>query len=185
MQGTVSRFMRKTLMADEKVMAEARFHGFYTFWAFGAFSIWVLIGAGAQYLARTYANESSFWPLYGCLAIGGWMLFWMMLKKWTTEIIITNKRVLYKRGFFLIHIDEVDIEQLASDYVEQSLLGRLLDFGALHIRCIEANDIWLPAIANPYAFRNKLEDVKHRYRQTFMDVGRLYRHGSKPNEVSG
>lgn len=165
-------------MQDEKIVADARFHGFYTCWAFVIFAFCLALGGGVQYAAWHYLGQWPFAPLYAGAAVGAWILFAMMLKKWTTEIILTDRRLLYKRGFFKINIDEVDIEQLASDYVEQSLLGRILDYGEIHIRCIEASDVWLPPVAQPYEFRNQLEKMKHAYREQYMGVGRLYRHGS-------
>lgn len=168
--------MCKTLMPDETLISEARFHGFYTFSACAVFATCILAGWGAQQAIFRYLGQWSMMPLYVGSGVGLWMLFWMMVHKWTTEIILTDKRLIHKRGFFRINIDEVDIDQLASDYVSQSLLGRMLDYGALHIRCIEASDIWLPDIADPYAFRNAIEKMKHQYRERYMDVGRLRRH---------
>ena len=101
----------------------------------------------------------------------------MLLKKWTTEIVLTNHRLIHKTGFFLIDVHEVDIEQLASHHVVQSLLGRLLDYGEVHVRCIEATDIFLPPISHPYAFRNAMEQEKHHYRNDYMKVERLRHHG--------
>jgi hypothetical protein len=88
--------------------------------------------------------------------------------------------LIYKRGFFSVEVDEIDIEQLASDNVQQSLIGRLFDFGVIHIRCIEATDLWLPPVANPYAFRNAIEKQKHQYREHYMKVERLRHHGAAP-----
>lgn len=177
-----SRFMRKTLMPGEKLVREARFHGFYTFSAFLVFAFCLMCGWGMQYLVWRYLGQWSYQPLFAGGAVGIWMFFWMMLKKWTTEIILTDQRILHKRGFFLVNVDEVDIEQLASDYVQQSLIGRMLDYGSLHIRCVEASDIWLPPIADPYGFRNAVEKVKHAFREHYMDVNRLYKHGSRPHD---
>ncbi len=165
-------------MPDEVLVQDARFHGFYTFSAFSAIALWTAMGWGLQYGLYRFTGHWQMIPLYVGLGIGCWICFWMMLKKWTTEIILTDKRILYKRGFFFVNINEVDIEQLASDNVEQSLLGRILDYGDLHIRCIEADDIWLPPIAKPYEFRNALEREKHKYREHYMRVERLRRHSA-------
>ncbi len=178
----ISRFMRKTLMPGEKVIKDARFHGFYTFSACFVLAVCVVFGGGLQYLFWHYTGQWEMMPLYICAGVGVWLWYWMMLKKWTTEILLTDHRILYKRGFFLVNIDEVDIEQLASDYVQQTLLGRMLDYGSIHIRCVEASDIWLPPIARPYEFRNAVEKMKHVFREKYMDVNRLYKHGSRPHD---
>jgi hypothetical protein len=77
----------------------------------------------------------------------------------------------------------VDVEQLASDDVRQTLFGRLLDYGAIHIRCIEASDIYLPPVMKPYEFRNALEAVKKEYREKYMSVERLRHHGMNPGDT--
>lgn len=180
----VSRFIRRTLLPDEKLIKDARFHWFYTFSAFFIFAFCLAIGFGVQYLMWRFLGQWDMRPVYAGVAIGLWMFFWTMMKKWTTEIILTDKRLLYKRGFFQVDVAEVDIEQLASDYVQQSLLGRLLDYGAIRIRCVEASDVWLPPIANPYEFRNALEQQKHLFREHYMKVERLRHHGMNPSDIS-
>lgn len=173
MARSVSRFIKKTLLPDETVVREARFHGFYTFSACFFLVACAIGGWGFHYAVYRFLGYWEVMPAFIGLGLGLWVLFWMMLKKWTTEIVLTDMRLLYKRGFFLVNVDEVDIEQLASDYVQQSLLGRLLDYGTLHIRCIEASDIWLPDIARPYQFRNAIEQEKRKYRDHYMNTGRI------------
>lgn len=169
----ISRFMRRTLMPDETFVREARFHGFYTFLAFASVTLCAGLGGAIQYALYRFLGYWEMAPVYAGTGIGAWICFVMLLKQWTTEIILTDRRLLYKTGFFMVDVAEVDIEQLASDNVQQSLLGRILDYGMLHIRCIEANDIWLPDIAEPYEFRNAMEQQKHAYREHYMNVERV------------
>jgi Bacterial PH domain len=163
-------------MPNEIFIGEGCFHGFYTCVALCSVFFYGAAGCLVQYLYHYFFGKWPMMPAWAGLGLGAWVTFWMMMRKWTTEIILTDKRLLYKRGFFLVNVDEVDIEQLASDYVQQSLLGRLLDYGTIHIRCIEASDLWLPPIARPYEFRNAIEQQKQKYRELFMDVGRIRRH---------
>ena len=172
---SLSRFMRRTLMPGETVIREGYFHTFYTFTTLLTLLFCIGMGLGLQYAIEHYLQHKTNLPLLGGLIIGSWLFFWMLLKKGTTEIVLTSERLIYKRGFFLIECQEVDIEQLASDNVEQSFIGRLLDYGTLHIRCIEASDYWLPPIRAPYEFRNALEQQKHHYRDNYMKVERLRR----------
>lgn len=177
----MSRFMQKTLMEGETVMREGFFHTFYTVTCLFTLVFCIASGWGLQYAIEKYLQHKTLLPLAAGLFIGLWLFFWMLLKKWTTEIVLTSERLIYKHGFFLIESQEVDIEQLASDNVEQSFLGRLLDYGTLHIRCIEASDFWLPPIRAPYDFRNALEQQKHHYRDNYMKVEHLRRRGNSQN----
>lgn len=177
MEYTPSRYIKKTLQTDERCVRDARFSWFYIFQAWSAWGIFILCGYGLQYLMQRYLGHYSPIPVAAASATGLWLFLMMLMKKWTTEIILTTDRLIYKSGFFLVKVQEVDIEQLASDTVEQSLLGRLFDYGEIHIRCIEASDIWLPPITHPYEFRNAVEQQKHAYRENYMKVERLRRRG--------
>lgn len=188
-----SRFMQKTLMADEVLIREGQFARLYTVTCYFVLSAFTLAGFSLQYGLWHYMPEMLYAdfhahfdrriPVAAGFFLGLWQFFWMMLKKWSTEIVLTDQRLIYKRGFFNIKVDEVDIEQLASDNVAQSFIGRLFDYGVLHIRCIEASDIFLPPIAQPYEFRNAIEQQKHRYREEYMKSTRLRQHGMNPGDV--
>ena len=177
MTRALSRFMHKTLMEGEKIVSEAHIHGFYTFWALLQFSLWLLCGFGAQFVMARLFSVHAIEPVLTTGVLGAFFLFLSMLRKWTTEIVLTNNRLLYKRGFFMAEIDEVDIEQLASDNVQQSLIGRIFDYGSVHVRCIEAKDVVLTDIARPYEFRNAIEHQKHAYRERYMNIEHLRHHG--------
>lgn len=201
-----SRFIRKTLMLDEKVEAVGVFSPFYTASAYLWFFACVTLGFVLHFLAVRYMPQSDLppiprpddllpaqvrymhqndlLPIWFMTTIGLAVFFSLMLKRWTTEIFLTNHRLIHKRGLFLINVDEVDVEQLASDQVHQSLMGRVFGYGALHIRCVEADDLWLPNITHPYSFRNAIVRVKKGYREEYMNTGRLYRHGSRPHSSS-
>jgi hypothetical protein len=182
MDYTPSRFIRKTLMPNEKCVKDARFSWVYIFQAWVVWGICLILGYMVHYGFMRYLGLYDLRPVYIGAGIGGWLFFWMMMKKWTTEIILTTERLIYKQGYFMVDVAEVDIEQLASDRVEQSFFGRIFDYGNIYIRCIEAPDIWLPPIRRPYEFRNALEQQKHLYREHYMKVEHLRHHGDKPED---
>lgn len=103
---------------------------------------WLLIGTGAAFGAAALIS-----------ALHAWFL------RWTTEIAVTNKRIIYKRGFLTRHTAEMNMDKVASVDVEQSLLGRLLDYGSVHIlgtggaHGIER----LERIGSPIALRNAID----------------------------
>jgi uncharacterized membrane protein YdbT with pleckstrin-like domain len=53
--------------------------------------------------------------------------------RWITEIAVTNRRIIYKRGFINRHTEEMNMDKVASVDVDQSILGRLLDYGNVHV----------------------------------------------------
>lgn len=175
MQKIPSRFMKRTLMSDEKILEDAGFSRIYIVEAMFSLMCFTIAGYAVSYGLAYYHLAYTYIPLYAGAAIGFLYAFFECMRIWTTEIILTDRRLILKSGFFFVNIEEVDIEQLASDYIEQSILGRLFGYGAIRIRCIQAKDMVLPPITNPYIFRNALERAKQEYRERYINIGRLYK----------
>lgn len=61
-----------------------------------------------------------------------------MLRAWfvagNTEIVVTNRRLIYKTGFVARDTVEMNLDKVESVLVEQTLLGRMLDFGTVIVR---------------------------------------------------
>jgi len=74
--------------------------------------------------------------------------------RWTTEIDVTDRRVVYKHGFINRHTVEMNMDKVESVDVDQSILGRLLDYGDITIR--GTGETWetLKMIGAPLKFRN-------------------------------
>src|SRR5579862_8464384 len=54
--------------------------------------------------------------------------------RWTTEIAVTNSRIILKRGFIRRHTIEMHMDKVESVDVDQSLLGRLFNYGDITVR---------------------------------------------------
>lgn len=74
----------------------------------------------------------------------------------TTELAITNKRVVVKTGLISRKIIEINIAKVESVEVAQSVLGRLFDFGSLSISGTGFNQAPIPNISDPMTFRKAL-----------------------------
>ena len=75
-------------------------------------------------------------------------------RRWTTEIDVTDRRVVYKRGFIRRHTVEMNMDKVESVDVDQSLLGRMFNYGDIIIRGTGAGIEPLRGIDSPLAFRN-------------------------------
>jgi uncharacterized membrane protein YdbT with pleckstrin-like domain len=56
------------------------------------------------------------------------------IDRWTTEIAVTSQRVILKRGLIRRDTIEINMPKVESVDVQQSILGRLLDFGTVIVR---------------------------------------------------
>ncbi len=54
-------------------------------------------------------------------------------KRWTTEIAVTDKRIIYKTGFINRHTEEMNMDKVSSVDVDQTFWGRIFDFGTIRI----------------------------------------------------
>jgi uncharacterized membrane protein YdbT with pleckstrin-like domain len=71
----------------------------------------------------------------------------------TTELAITNKRVIVKNGFISRQTTELNLAKVESIQVNQTVMGRLLDYGSLLISGGGLPQASLNGIADPLAFR--------------------------------
>jgi uncharacterized membrane protein YdbT with pleckstrin-like domain len=55
-------------------------------------------------------------------------------RRWTTEIAVTDRRVIMKRGFIKRHTVEMNMQKVESVDVDQSLIGRIFDYGDVTVR---------------------------------------------------
>jgi uncharacterized membrane protein YdbT with pleckstrin-like domain len=75
-------------------------------------------------------------------------------KRWTTEIAVTDRRIIYKRGFIRRHTIEMNMDKVESVDVNQSLLGRVFGYGDVLVRGTGVGFEPLHMIESPIEFRN-------------------------------
>ena len=96
------------------------------------------------------------------VGIGIFIFLSMMITKWTTEIAVTNKRLIYKRGWIARKTDELSPKKIEEINVSQGVVGRILGFGKIRIQGTGGGEIVLPNIDDPLTFRREIENAKAR-----------------------
>jgi uncharacterized membrane protein YdbT with pleckstrin-like domain len=86
------------------------------------------------------------------LAVISWIP--AFLQRWTTELAVTNRRIVFKSGLFRRHTMEMNMAKVESVDVDQSVIGRILGFGTVTIRGTGGGIEPMRNIADPIAFRN-------------------------------
>ena len=105
-------------------------------------------------------RASAGWALIGWIAIGAAFLIGavFLIRHWwrrfAVEIAVTNRRVVYKEGFIRRHTFEMHLDKVESVEVEQSILGRLLNYGDIAIRGTGDTREEAVMIDRPIDFRN-------------------------------
>src|SRR5262245_12828402 len=100
-----------------------------------------------------FGNRSLAIAAWLCLAAGLVLLARTWFHWWTTEIAVTDRRVIYKTGFVRRNTTEMHMDKVESVEVKQSILGRLLNYGDVEIRGVGTGFEPLRSIDRPLELR--------------------------------
>ena len=82
--------------------------------------------------------------------------FRAFVRRATTELAVTDHRVIYKSGLIARHTLEMNRSKVESVDVDQSLLGRLLGFGTIVVRGTGGSLEPIRLISDPLTFRSHI-----------------------------
>jgi uncharacterized membrane protein YdbT with pleckstrin-like domain len=74
--------------------------------------------------------------------------------RWTTETDVTNLRVVHKSGFIQRRTFEMSLDKVESVDVNQSVAGRIFNYGDVTINGVGEGRETIRTVAAPIAFRN-------------------------------
>ena len=77
----------------------------------------------------------------------------------TSEFAITSKRVIVKYGFIRLVTSELNHNSVESLNVEQSILGRILDYGTIVVNGTGGRRTPVPSISSPLKFRSEAMQI--------------------------
>ena len=152
----MGRYIEEILQPGEKVLYSTNEH-----WMFflPAIAAWVVV-AVFLVLWRLVASDGLEWV---CLALAGmaglaalYFTATAWFHRWTTETDVTNLRVVHKTGFIRRRTFEMSLDKVESVDVNQSILGRLMDYGDLTIQGVGEGTRTISTITSPLAFRNAI-----------------------------
>jgi uncharacterized membrane protein YdbT with pleckstrin-like domain len=145
------RYIDHILQPGEKVLYVGRVHWVIYLPAILMLALAALastqIGAGRTGLSWTVAAI-----VFAAAAAVMFLSSWF--RRWTTEIDVTDRRIVFKRGFIRRHTVEMNMDKVESVDVDQSFWGRILDYGDITIRGTGEGIEPLHGIGAPLDFRN-------------------------------
>ena len=80
-------------------------------------------------------------------------------RRMTTEVAVTDRRIIFKRGFINRHTVEMHMDKVESVDVDQSILGRLFNYGDIIVHGTGETVEPLRAIDRPIEFRSQVTAV--------------------------
>lgn len=125
------RYIERVLQPGETIIHASKIH-----WIIYIPGVVVVLAAVASFVAAPGHPKLLFWlALFAaCVELGFCMLFVAWFKLWTTEIDVSDRRIVYKRGLIWQLAVEMNMDKVESVDVDQSVLDRLFDYGDITIR---------------------------------------------------
>jgi uncharacterized membrane protein YdbT with pleckstrin-like domain len=152
----MGRYIDDILQPGEKVLYSTNAH-----WIFYGPAIVAWIVAFVLFVLSRQTNTEGLILVYlsaaAVVAIGA--LYWTVkawFHRWTTETDVTNMRVVHKTGFIKRRTFEMSLDKVESVDVNQSILGRVLNYGNVTVRGVGEGVETIDTIAAPLEFRNHI-----------------------------
>jgi uncharacterized membrane protein YdbT with pleckstrin-like domain len=140
-------YIESNLLPGETVVQRARLHWIVFLKAVAV----VIVGVALLFLQ----------PIVGAVVIGVGLLMAVppWLERLTSEFGVTSKRVIIKVGLIQRRTLELLIRQVEAISVDQSLTGRILDFGTITLTGTGGVKETFHNIANPLEFRRSIQSL--------------------------
>ena len=150
----MGRYIDQILQPGEKVLYSTNAH-----WIFYLPGILAWIAAAVLLvLSRATITEGIILLCLSASAVVALAaLYWTVkawFHRWTTETDVTNLRVVHKAGFIKRRTFEISLDKVESVDVNQSILGRILNYGDVTILGVGEGRETIATIASPLSFRN-------------------------------
>lgn len=155
-------YVNRRLIEDETVLYEAHYH--WSVWL--APSLWVALSVALLVAAWVFQPQAGNGPVYASLILLFFSLCYLLnwyLKRGFDEFVVTNQRVITKRGIFSHKTTEQNLKKIETVSVEQSLVERLLGRGTLIFSGTGSTTTVLYKMASPHTFRKALQQAMSDY----------------------
>ena len=151
-------YVQRVLQPGEQVRHISSIH-WIVFWP----SVAVALLAVVAYWFSETRYLTGFWRYtgYALALVAVILLVQQWFQWWITEIAVTNRRVIYKTGFVRRQTNEMNMDKVESVKINQTILGRILDYGDVTILGTGEGFETLRTIASPIELRNSITGTAH------------------------
>lgn len=149
-------YVRHILQPGETLVHESRLH-WLVYWR--AVLLLVIAAVLAAFAGRTSAAEPQRWLLLGAaffLVVALLAGIGAFIRRHSTELAVTDHRIIYKSGLFSRHTIEMNRAKVESVDVDQSILGRILGYGTVLVRGTGGGLEPLRNIEDPLTLRSRI-----------------------------
>ena len=151
-------YVERVLQPGEQVRHISSLH-WISYWpgaAVAILAIGILWFGEARLLPKVWQYSAYALAIVAAILLVKELYEWMI-----TEIAVTDRRVIYKKGLVRLHTNEMNMDKVESVQASQSILGRMLDFGAVKILGTGEGFEALQTVARPIKLRNSIVAAPH------------------------
>lgn len=151
----MASYVSQQLRPNETILYIAKVH-----WVVYILPVVILyFSVPRAFAPRAFAGDAI--PLVGIIVTlaGLLLLCSAVIKQFTTELAITNERVIAKFGLISRTTSEQQLDRVEGVNLNQSILGRILNYGTITVRGTGGGLTPIPVIKNPGAFQSKLSET--------------------------
>lgn len=163
-------YVSSVLLGNEKVVFSTSLH-----WIVYIYGVLFVLGAGVlsafapsiltSFIGAEFAAD--FHPFYldGVLILTGLgcvFLLFEYLKQISTELAVTDRRVIAKFGFISRTTYELFLDKVEGANVDQTFWGRILGYGSVLVKGTGGGISPIHNVANPIEFQKSLLDMVNR-----------------------
>ena len=152
-------YIQQSMGGGETIVVYAQFPRLYIAGAWLALVIPFLLFIAAVVAAEEQPDPFTIGA--GLLFLLGLAVFArMMIRQWSTEIGVTSHRFVEKYGLLSMHTNEISLPNIEGVRMNQSMLGRLFNYGTVRIEGTGVDSVTTPAIADPVGFVRAIQTAK-------------------------
>ena len=148
-------YVKKNLIIGEILV----YQGKISRWIY--FPALVILGGGLGLTVISAGSKDIRYLLLGVLIIiyGMAKLILAFVRRFTTELSVTNKRVVGKKGFIKRQSIDVRLDKIESILINQGFIGRLLDYGDIGVKGSGGTIDSMPDFDSPMVIRKKFMEA--------------------------
>jgi len=143
---------------DEQVLHHAQI-SMASYWAVWFIGGLFLFSGLINVVIGLFAESALAGPGFIILLIGGLFIAIPLIAKHTTELVMTNRRIIAKFGLVSRNTFELNLSKIESIRVEQGILGRILNYGDVFVIGTGGSKEPITRISHPLEFRRRYDEI--------------------------
>lgn len=160
----MSKYVQRAMQHNEKIVYVAQLHWVIYSFGIGVTLLGAFMGFFLPMIVSNYIPESSvsyfLTPIrylsVGFILLGAFQLLAAFIRQISTELVITDQRVIAKHGFISTTSYELMMMKVEGATIDQTIPGRILGYGTLMVKGTGGGISPINHVAKPFLFHSFL-----------------------------